>query len=102
MEEALDTQKFKTYMTSIEELQKEVEEIKARNKRVEADKAWETSWARRLSILFLTYVVIVIFFFVADLPDPFVSAVVPSIGFLLSTLTIGLVKKWWIKKRKVY
>ncbi|OGY44268.1 MAG: hypothetical protein A3J62_02905 [Candidatus Buchananbacteria bacterium RIFCSPHIGHO2_02_FULL_38_8] len=84
-------------MTSIEELKKEIEEIKARNFRVEADKAWETSWTRRFIILLLTYIVIVIFFFVAKLPDPFANAVVPSAAFVLSTLTVPLFRKWWLK-----
>jgi hypothetical protein len=83
-------------MTNIEDLKKELDEIKARNKRVEADKAWEISWTRKLLILILTYIVIVIFFLVAKLPDPFVNAVVPSVAFVLSTLTVPLFKKWWI------
>ena len=83
-------------MSTIEELKKELDEIKARNKRVEADKAWETSWARKLLILVLTYFVIVIFFLVAKLPDPFANAVVPSVAFMLSTLTAPLFKKWWL------
>lgn len=83
-------------MTSIEELKKEIDEIKTRNKRVEADKAWETSWTRRLLILALTYFVIVVFFFVTKLPDPFANAVVPSAAFLLSTMTVPLFRKWWI------
>lgn len=81
---------------SLEELQKEIEEIKARNKRVEIDKAWETSWTRRLIVLLLTYIVVVIFFFVAELPDPFTNAVVPSVAFVVSTLTIPIFKQWWI------
>jgi hypothetical protein len=84
-------------MTSIEALQQEIEEIKARNKRVEADKAWETSGSRKLLILILTYIVIVIFFFVANLKDPFVNAIVPTVGFFLSTLTIPFFKDWWLR-----
>jgi len=34
-------------------LEKEVTDIKARNKRVEADKAWETSWSRKIVIAVL-------------------------------------------------
>ena len=34
---------------------KEIEEIKKRNARVEADKAWETSWARRILVALLTH-----------------------------------------------
>lgn len=85
-------------MTSLEGLKKEIEEIKVRNNRVETDKAWETSYTRKLLILILTYVVIVIFFFTAKLSDPFANAVVPSIAFVLSTLTVPFVKKWWFHK----
>lgn len=84
-------------MPSIEELQKEIGEIKVRNKRVEVDKAWETSWTRKFIILVLTYAVVVIFFFVAKLPSPFANAVVPSVAFVLSTLTVPLFKNWWLK-----
>ena len=83
-------------MPSIEDLQKEIDEIKIRNKRVEADKAWETSWTRKLLVLILTYTVVVIFFFVAKLPEPFINAIVPSLAFVLSTLTVPAFKKWWM------
>lgn len=86
------------YMTSIEELKSEIDKINARNKRVEADKAWETSWSRKLLILVLTYMVIVIFFFVSNLGNPFVNAIVPTIGFFLSTLTVPFFKNWWLKR----
>lgn len=84
-------------MPTLEELHQEINDIKARNARVEADKAWETSWTRRTLILALTYIVIVIFFLAADLPDPFMNAIVPSAAFVLSTLTIPICKKWWQK-----
>lgn len=84
---------------SIEDLQKEIEDIKVRNKRVEADKAWETSWARRFLILVLTYIIIVIFFYVTNLPKPFLNATVPSLAFVLSTMTVPVVKKWWLRRK---
>ncbi len=79
-------------------IEQEITQIKKRNKKVEADKAWETSWIRRITIAILTYFVIVIFFFVADLPRPFINAIVPTLGFILSTLTVSLLKSIWIKK----
>lgn len=85
-------------MTSLEELKVELDHIKERNQRVEADKAWETSWTRRLLILVLTYLVIVIFFIMAELPNPFVNAIVPAVAFLLSTMTVPLFKTWWLKR----
>jgi len=81
-------------------LKKEIESIKERNARVEADKAWETSWARRIMVAVLTYIVVLLFFLVANLPNPFVNSLVPTLGFLISTLTIDFAKKEWIKKMR--
>lgn len=86
-------------METLETLRKDIEEIKIRNKRVEADKAWETSFARKILIITLTYFTVVLFLFVSDSPNPFLNAIVPSLGFFLSTLTVPAVKDLWLKKR---
>jgi len=41
----------------IQNLEKEVELIKERNLRVEAEKGWEVSWSRRLFISISTYLI---------------------------------------------
>ena len=87
-------------MNGIEQIQKDIAEIKARNVRVETEKAWETSLFRKVLIAILTYIVIVIFFIFAKLPKPFLGAIVPAIGFILSTLSISYFKNIWIKRRK--
>lgn len=74
--------------------------IEARNERVEADKAWETSWTRRISIMLLTYVVIVLYFHFVIRIEPWLNALVPVIGFLLSTLAISALKTFWLARRK--
>ena len=80
------------------QLQKQILAIQNRNKKVEADKAWETSTCRKFTILILTYFVIVVFMHFAKISNPFVNAIVPALGFFLSTLTLPIIKKWWIKK----
>lgn len=82
----------------MENLEKRVEKIENRNKRVEADKAWETSWMRKILIAILTYAVIVIFFHFANLSKPLVNAIVPTLGFLLSTLTLSIAKNKWVNR----
>ena len=42
-------------------LENEIELIKQRNKRVELDKKWETSWTRKICIMILTYIVVIIY-----------------------------------------
>ena len=80
----------------LKELEKELKEVKARNRRVEEDKAWETSFVRKILVAVLTYFVIVLFFYFAELPKPFVNSIVPAIAFLLSTLTLSFFKRIWL------
>lgn len=83
------------------DLEKEIQEIKERNKRVELDKAWETSWIRKICICILTYIVVVIYSYLIRLFDNiFLSSLVPVIGFTLSTLSLKYVRKIWEKKQK--
>jgi hypothetical protein len=84
-------------MASVNKIKSEIESIKERNKRVELDKAWETSFVRRTSIAILTYLVMVIFFYFAGLPKPFTNSIVPAAAFFISTLTLPLLKKIWLK-----
>ncbi len=42
-------------MTRLQELEKEIENIKERNRRVEADKQWESSYTRRILLVIFTY-----------------------------------------------
>lgn len=81
-------------------LAQEILNIKERNKRVEADKAWETSFSRKLIIATLTYFVMVSFFFAADLPEPWINSIVPALAYFLSTLTIPIAKKLWLRINK--
>ena len=78
-------------------IERRVKAIEERNLRVEADKAWETSWTRRLTIASLTYLVIVGYLLMIEAEKPFISALVPAIGFLLSTLVLRKVRGWWQK-----
>lgn len=87
-------------MDELEQIKKDIQEIKERNARVEKDKAWETSFYRIILISILTYIVVLLFFIFAQLPKPFFSAIVPTVGFVLSTMSISVFKNSWLKKRK--
>ena len=81
----------------MDNMEKRIQAIEIRNKRVELDKAWETSWYRRIVIAALTYFVIVSFFFAASLPKPFINSIVPTLGFMLSTLSLPFFKSLWVR-----
>lgn len=79
-------------------METELEQIQERNKRVELDKAWETSKTRRGFVAAITYVIAAAFMARIGVSDPLINALVPTGGYLLSTLSLPVIKKWWIKK----
>lgn len=83
----------------MKDIEKRVEKIEQRNKKVELDKAWETSWTRKIIIAIMTYFVIVLFFITARLPRPFINSIVPTVGFILSTFSLPFFKKMWAENK---
>ncbi len=83
------------------EIENEILKIKERNKRVELDKAWETSLIRKLCICILTYIVVVVYSIIINKTSSvWLSSLVPVIGFTLSTLSLKLVRNIWENNKK--
>ncbi len=87
-------------MATLEGLEAEIAAIKQRNARVEADKAWETSLARKAIIAAGTYAVSALFLLSINADNALLAALVPAAGFLLSTLTLPVFRDWWLGGRK--
>lgn len=87
-------------MNNIENLNQRVLVIEQRNRRVEADKAWETSFARKVVIGLLTYITISSFMVIIEVRQPLLNALVPTGGFILSTLTLPWIKSIWLRSQK--
>lgn len=78
-----------------------IKRIEERNKRVELDKAWETSWTRKICIMALTYIVVIIYsYLIRKYENIFLTSLVPVIGFTLSTLSLNIVRKIWESNKK--
>ena len=75
----------------------DIDEIKEQNRRVELDKAWETSTTRRIAIMIITYLVASFWLFHLGNEKPLLNALVPVLGYVLSTLSLPMVKRWWVK-----
>lgn len=80
-------------------LEERIKKIEERNKKVELDKRWETSWTRKICIMVLTYIVVIIYsYIVRNYDNILFSSLVPVIGFTLSTLSLRIVRKIWEKQ----
>lgn len=80
-------------MMTIEE---RILQIEKRNERVELDKKWETSWTRRALLAGFTYLAMGFYLWAIDIPRPWLNSIVPTAGFMISTLTMPWFKRLWI------
>lgn len=81
----------------LHELEERIKRIEKRNKDVELNKAWETSLTRKVLIIIFTYITIGLYLKYIVGIDPWINAIVPATGFLLSTLTLRWFKRMWVK-----
>lgn len=84
----------------MENLEQELLAVKQRNRKVELDKAWEISWTRRLFIAALTYIIALIWLVMIREPSAAWKAFVPAAGYVLSTLSLPVIKKLWLSGKK--
>ncbi len=85
---------------TIEQLEKEINLIKKRNKRVELDKVWETSYTRKVLITVFIYLIIGFYLSLIDVARPWLNAIVPVGAYILSTLILPFFKEFW--KKHIY
>ncbi len=81
------------------QLERRIQLIEERNRKVELNKAWETSSARKGGILALTYLVMNLLFWRIGAARPWVDAIIPTLGFFLSSLTFPFLKKIWLVQK---
>jgi hypothetical protein len=73
--------------------------IEQRNQRVETDKAWEISWTRRGSIAAITYICAFILLNILGHDGAWKHALIPVMGYILSTHSLPAVKEIWLNNR---
>jgi len=73
-----------------------LQKIEERNVKVEGDKAWVTSWTRRILLAAFTYLAVALYLRAIQVDRPWINAIVPTAGFLISTLTMPWFKRLWL------
>lgn len=80
-----------------QDVRNSISAIQMRNKKVEAEKAWETSWQKAAIILSITYVFMIFFMNIIWVKWVYVNAMIPTFWFFLSTLSLGFLKQKYIE-----
>lgn len=85
--------------TEIQDLENRITSIEQRNEKVELDKAWEQSTLGTLLVLFLTYAFTACLFYMIGVENYLLNALIPTLAYYLSTLSLNFLKKVWQGKR---
>ena len=87
-------------MGKLNNIEKRLRNIEERNKKVESDKLWETSFMRRGLLTLFTYLAIGFYLQSVQIEKPWLNAIVPAVALMLSTLTMPFFNRIWIKYLK--
>ncbi|MBI5456956.1 hypothetical protein HY969_04445 [Candidatus Kaiserbacteria bacterium] len=82
----------------LQKIEEELQTIKARNARVETDKAWETSAIRTTILAVITFCVTAIALFIVKNENAMRDALIATVGFVFSTLSLSFVKRRWMQR----
>lgn len=82
----------------MDNIEQRIEKLEGRNAKVEADKDWETSRTRKSLLVLFTYLAIGLYLQTIEVERPWMNAIVPAVGFMISTLTMPFFKALWIEK----
>lgn len=81
-------------------IEERINTIEERNRKVEGDKAWEVSTARRIFIVILTFLLAWLWLWLIGEGRSYFKALVPAVGYWLSTVSLNIVKNHWLKKNQ--
>lgn len=79
----------------MESLESRISAIESRNVRVATDKAWETSFTRKISIIVMTYCILGLYMKLLGIENWYLHALVPTCGYFLSTLALPIIRNMW-------
>jgi riboflavin synthase len=74
--------------------------LQERNARVEMDKAWEVSLVRRGIIAVTTFILAALMFKMSGTDNALIAAIIPTLGYILSTLALPFAKQYYLNTNK--
>lgn len=89
------------FLTRLENIEFQLNEIKKRNQKVELEKSWEVSKTRKISIVLITYLFTSLVFYILKVENYFANAVIPTLGYFLSTQSLPVLKSIWMQNVKI-
>lgn len=83
----------------LKELANKISSMDHRNRIRDYSKEFEGSLMRIIMIMVLTYAILSVYMLLAGLDRPWISAIVPTVGFQLSTVSLPSIKNCYVEHR---
>ena len=81
----------------IHQLQNAIDVLREEFKEEKKQQQFHSSWTRIITISTITYVTMAIYMYLLGVNQPYYSAVIPTTGFYLSTLSVSPLRRIWLK-----
>lgn len=85
-----------TLTKSVAAIQDEVDHINRRNIEKDRGKEFETSYTRVIFLMTITYSTLFGYMSIIKTNNPALDAIVPTVGFNISTWSLPYIKEWWV------
>ena len=89
-----------TLTKSVAALQEEVDHINQRNVEKDRGKEFETSYTRVIFLMTITYCTLFGYMSFIKTNHPSLDAIVPTVGFNISTWSLPYIKEWWVSLKE--
>jgi putative acetyltransferase len=76
----------------------DIKNLQERNKMIEAEKAWETSWTRRAIIAIVTYIIVAFWLAIIGVSHNLIHALVAVASYLVGMAMLPMIKEHWIER----
>ena len=74
-----------------------LKKVLSRNKKVDKEVLWKNSYTHRISVSILIYVISVCCFYFTSVSEIFIIALIPSLGYFISTIKLKIIRNIWEK-----
>jgi len=78
-------------------LEEQVQKLNLMQKYDELKSKWDRSLVRIIYVSTTTYLFVAVFMFILEVDNYLVNALIPSLGYILSTQTLPSIKKAWVR-----
>jgi hypothetical protein len=99
----INVKRWNEMITRLDQMQSEIHALQRRNFEKDRGKEFESSYTRVIFLMAVTYFTLLAYMaLVIQSNHPYLDAIVPTVGFNISTWSLPYVKEWWIQARHYY